>query len=98
MIRCGLFCFFLCIFGTVKPGVRYRDIGSVIQKHAQSHGFSVVRSYCGHGIHSLFHTAPNIPHYASTRSSFVFFLLLLLLLLFWIRHCYLFDLMERVID
>jgi len=52
----------------VKPGVRYRDIGSVIQKHAQSHGFSVVRSYCGHGIHSLFHTAPNIPHYAKNKA------------------------------
>ncbi|KAH8034557.1 hypothetical protein HPB51_025680 [Rhipicephalus microplus] len=36
----------------VKPGMRYREIGNIIQKHAQSHGFSVVRSYCGHGIHS----------------------------------------------
>lgn len=50
---------------TVKPGVKYRDVGAVIQKHAQSNGFSVVRSYCGHGIHQLFHTAPNVPHYAS---------------------------------
>lgn len=36
----------------VKPGEKYREIGNVIQKHAQAHGFSVVRSYCGHGIHS----------------------------------------------
>ena len=50
----------------VKPGTKYRDVGNVIQKHAQAHGFSVVRSYCGHGIHRLFHTAPSIPHYAST--------------------------------
>jgi len=49
----------------VKPGVRYRDVGNVIQKHAQNNGFSVVRSYCGHGIHRLFHCAPSIPHYAS---------------------------------
>ncbi|CAJ0961709.1 unnamed protein product [Ranitomeya imitator] len=48
----------------VKPGVRYRELGNVIQKHAQANGFSVVRSYCGHGIHRLFHTAPNVPHYA----------------------------------
>ncbi|KAM9701327.1 methionine aminopeptidase 1, partial [Menidia menidia] len=48
----------------VKPGVRYRELGNVIQRHAQSGGFSVVRSYCGHGIHRLFHTAPNVPHYA----------------------------------
>lgn len=49
----------------VKPGEKYREIGNVIQKHAQAAGFSVVRSYCGHGIHRLFHTAPNVPHYAS---------------------------------
>lgn len=52
----------LCL---VKPGIRYRELGNIIQKHAQANGFSVVRSYCGHGIHKLFHTAPNVPHYAS---------------------------------
>lgn len=55
----------LFFFVTVKPGVKYRDVGAVIQKHAQSQGYSVVRSYCGHGIHQLFHTAPSVPHYAS---------------------------------
>ena len=35
----------------VKPGVKYREIGNIIQKHAQAHGFAVVKSYCGHGIH-----------------------------------------------
>lgn len=49
----------------VRPGEKYREIGNIIQKHAQAHGFSVVRSYCGHGIHRLFHTAPSVPHYAS---------------------------------
>lgn len=49
----------------VRPGVRYREIGNVIQKYVQPFGYSVVRSYCGHGIHRLFHTAPNVPHYAS---------------------------------
>uniref|UniRef100_A0A161N1M1 Methionine aminopeptidase n=1 Tax=Triatoma infestans TaxID=30076 RepID=A0A161N1M1_TRIIF len=52
----------------VKPGEKYREIGNVIQKHAQAHGFSVVRSYCGHGIHQLFHTAPSIPHYAKNKA------------------------------
>ncbi len=52
----------------VKPGVRYRDIGDVIQSHAQKHGFSVVRSYCGHGIHRLFHSAPNVPHYSKNKA------------------------------
>lgn len=27
-----------------------------------------VRSYCGHGIGSLFHCAPNIPHYAKNKA------------------------------
>ncbi|XP_043482506.1 methionine aminopeptidase 1 [Leptopilina heterotoma] len=52
----------------VRPGEKYREIGNVIQKHAQAHGFSVVRSYCGHGIHRLFHTAPNVPHYAKNKA------------------------------
>lgn len=51
----------------VRPGEKYREIGNVIQKFAQSKGFSVVRSYCGHGIHKLFHTAPSVPHYAKNK-------------------------------
>lgn len=51
-----------------KPGVRYREIGNVIEKIAKKNGHSVVRSYCGHGIGKLFHCAPNIPHYADNRA------------------------------
>ena len=36
-----------------KPGVLYRDVGNLIQKHASANGFSVVRTYCGHGIHGI---------------------------------------------
>lgn len=53
---------------TVKPGGLYRDLGNVIQKHADNAGFSVVRTYCGHGIHKLFHCAPCIPHYAKNKA------------------------------
>jgi len=52
----------------VRPGTFYRDIGNVISKHAQSHGFSVVRTYCGHGIGELFHAAPSIPHYGKNKA------------------------------
>ncbi|XP_062509464.1 methionine aminopeptidase 1-like [Corticium candelabrum] len=52
----------------VKPGVRYRDIGGIIQRHAHANGCSVVRTYCGHGIHELFHTAPSVPHYARNKA------------------------------
>jgi len=52
----------------VKPGALYRDIGTVISKHVQSNGFSVVRSYCGHGVGKLFHTNPSIPHYGKNKA------------------------------
>lgn len=47
----------------VKPGKTIGDIGHAIQTHAEKHGFSVVRDYCGHGLGKVFHTAPNILHY-----------------------------------
>ena len=30
---------------------------------------SVNRTYCGHGIGSLFHCAPNVPHYANNKAT-----------------------------
>jgi len=48
----------------VKPGAKLGDIGHIIQKHAESNHFSVVREYCGHGIGILFHEEePQILHY-----------------------------------
>jgi len=47
----------------VKPGVRLGDIGHAIQRHAESHGYSVVREYCGHGIGRVFHEDPQVLHY-----------------------------------
>jgi methionyl aminopeptidase len=47
----------------VKPGVRLGDIGYAIQRHAESHNFSVVREYCGHGIGREFHEDPQVLHY-----------------------------------
>jgi methionyl aminopeptidase len=47
----------------VKPGVRLGDIGYAIQSHAESHNFSVVREYCGHGIGREFHEDPQVLHY-----------------------------------
>lgn len=47
----------------VKPGVRLGDIGHAIQTHAESHNYSVVREYCGHGIGKEFHEEPQVLHY-----------------------------------
>lgn len=52
----------------VKPGTMYRDVGQVISKYVNLHGFSVVRTYCGHGLGELFHTTPSIPHYAKNKA------------------------------
>jgi methionyl aminopeptidase len=47
----------------VKPGARLGDIGHVIQQHAESNNFSVVREYCGHGVGREFHEEPQVLHY-----------------------------------
>jgi len=47
----------------VKPGARLGDIGHTIQRHAESHNYSVVREYCGHGIGREFHEDPQVLHY-----------------------------------
>jgi methionyl aminopeptidase len=52
----------------VKPGTRYRDIGDVVTSHAVKNDCSVVKTYCGHGINTLFHCAPNVPHYANNKA------------------------------
>jgi len=50
---------------TVKPGSRIGDIGAAIQEYAEGEGFSVVRDFVGHGVNTVFHTAPQIPHYGT---------------------------------
>jgi methionyl aminopeptidase len=45
------------------PGNRISDISAAIQKHAESEGFSVVRTFVGHGIGRELHEEPQIPNY-----------------------------------
>ncbi|MBX3717506.1 MAG: type I methionyl aminopeptidase [Burkholderiales bacterium] len=47
----------------VRPGARLGDIGHAIQVHAEGHGYSVVREFCGHGIGRRFHEEPQVLHY-----------------------------------
>ena len=46
-----------------RPGNHLGDIGHVVQQHAESHGYSVVRDYVGHGIGRHMHEDPQIPNY-----------------------------------
>ena len=47
----------------IKPGVTLGDIGHAIQSHAEEEKFSVVREFCGHGLGTEFHDAPNVMHF-----------------------------------
>eukprot|EP00457_Paulinella_chromatophora_P008187 gb/GEZN01008216.1/.p1 GENE.gb/GEZN01008216.1/~~gb/GEZN01008216.1/.p1 ORF type:complete len:451 (-),score=82.39 gb/GEZN01008216.1/:39-1391(-) len=53
----------------VKPGALVKDFGDIISKHVHKGGYSVVRRYCGHGIGALFHSPPNICHYARNKGA-----------------------------
>lgn len=46
-----------------RIGNRIGDIGHAIQSHVEGEGFSVVREFIGHGIGSVIHEKPDIPHY-----------------------------------
>ena len=47
----------------VRPGARLGDIGHAIERHARTHGYSVVRDYCGHGIGREMHEPPEVLHW-----------------------------------
>jgi len=55
----------------VRAGARLGDIGAVIQEHAERHGFSVVREFCGHGIGRKFHEEPQVLHYGKAGTGLV---------------------------
>lgn len=46
-----------------RAGRHLGDIGWAVQNHAESHGYSVVRDYVGHGIGRQMHEDPQIPNY-----------------------------------
>jgi len=51
----------------VKPGRKYQDLGGIIEDYVSKEGYTTVRSFCGHGIGSTFHTTPNILHYKNSE-------------------------------
>lgn len=55
-------CFFKGIEG-LKAGTPLFDIGYKVQKHAEAHGYGVIRSYTGHGIGKEMHEDPSVPNY-----------------------------------
>lgn len=47
----------------IKVGNRMSDISHAIQSHVESQGFSVIRSFVGHGIGLSLHEEPQIPNF-----------------------------------
>ena len=46
-----------------REGCRLQDISAAIQTYVESHGYSIVREYVGHGIGTQMHEPPEIPNY-----------------------------------
>ncbi len=51
-----------------KVGYRVHDVGEAVQAWVESHGFSVVRDFVGHGIGRSMHEAPEVPNYRPERA------------------------------
>ena len=47
----------------IKDGIRVCDVSRAIENYAHSHGLSVVRELCGHGIGSSMHEEPDITNF-----------------------------------
>ncbi len=46
-----------------KPGFRVTDISCAVQRHCESGGFSVVRTFVGHGVGMKLHEDPEVPNF-----------------------------------
>lgn len=60
-----------CLMAGVNAAVtgnRTGDIGSAVQDHAESNGFSVVRELVGHGVGKRLHEKPEVPNYGKRGS------------------------------
>jgi methionyl aminopeptidase len=44
------------------------DIGRAVESEVRQHGFSVLRSLCGHGVGQTIHEAPEVPNFYDPRS------------------------------
>jgi len=52
----------------VRPLAHLSDIGTAIQRYAESKNCSVVREYCGHGLGRKFHEEPQVLHYRNPEA------------------------------
>ena len=48
-----------------REGYRLSDISHAVQEYAESHGYSIVREYVGHGIGRKMHESPEVPNFGA---------------------------------
>jgi len=51
------------------PGKRVADISRAIQNYVESHGYSVVREFVGHGVGRTMHEEPQVPNFVDGKAS-----------------------------
>ena len=56
---------FFCAMKVALAGNRVGDIGSAVDTHIRTAGFSVVREFVGHGIGAALHEEPDVPNYGT---------------------------------
>ena len=49
----------------MRPGHRISDISHAIQTYVESNGFSVVRTFVGHGVGAQLHEEPEVPNFGN---------------------------------
>jgi methionyl aminopeptidase len=49
----------------MRPGKRVGDIGAIIEKLVESHGFHLTRVYTGHGVGRIMWEGPQVPNYGT---------------------------------
>jgi len=70
LVRVAEECLYLGI-EKVKPYNDIGEIGYAIEQYANSHGYSVVRDYGGHGIGLKFHEEPHVHHYGNKKRGII---------------------------
>ena len=48
-----------------RQGYRVSDISHAVQSYVEANGFSVVRSFVGHGVGEKLHESPEVPNFSA---------------------------------
>lgn len=52
-----------------RPGNTLDDVSAAVQRHAEAHGYAVIRRFVGHGVGRSLHEKPEIPNFVPAMTS-----------------------------